>query len=510
MMAVALVLSAVPLGAETLILGTTQVPRHFNGAIQSGIATMMPTAQIFASPLRYEDDWTPRPYLAQSWEVAEDQLSVTLHLTPDATFHDGMPITSADVAFSIRTIRDNHPFASMLAPVTSVSTPDPLTAIIHLAHPHPALLLAMSPALMPILPEHIYGGPDLADNPANLKPVGSGPFRFVEYRQGDHYRLERNPDFFLPDAPRLDGLIVKIFSDPMTMLLSLESGEIDMILLVSGVHDIQRLQAIPGMQVSDAGHEAIGPLNWIAFNMGKPPFDDVRVRQAIGFGIDKRYILDQMMAGLARDALGPIAPGSPFADAGIEPYTYDPVRAADLLDAAGYPVGADGLRFTARMDFIPGVPEQGRNVAEYMKSQLAPLGIALELRSAPDFPTWAQRIATHDFDITQDNVFNWGDPVIGVHRTYLSSNIREGVIWSNTQRYSDAEVDDLLARAATEPDPEERAALYARFQHIVVEEAPILFINELPLYTAARAEVTGLPQSIWGAISPYLTLDREP
>ncbi|MEC9102592.1 MAG: ABC transporter substrate-binding protein, partial [Pseudomonadota bacterium] len=167
------------LAQQSLLVGSTQVPRHFNGAIQSGIATAMPSTQIFASPLMYSDSWDPIPYLAKSWETSADGLTVTLNLVDNATFHDGTPLTSEDVAFSIMTIKENHPFKTMLAPVTTVETPDATTAVIKLEHPHPALMLAMSPALMPIIPKHVYGEGNIQENPANLNPVGSGPFKFV-------------------------------------------------------------------------------------------------------------------------------------------------------------------------------------------------------------------------------------------------------------------------------------------------------------------------------------------
>lgn len=132
------------LAQQSLLVGSVEVPRHFNSAIQSGIATGVPATQIFASPLMYSDSWDPIPYLAKSWETSDDGLRVTLHLVDNATFHDGVPITSEDVAFSIMTIKENHPFESMLAPVVSVDTPDATTAVINLEHPHPALMLAMS------------------------------------------------------------------------------------------------------------------------------------------------------------------------------------------------------------------------------------------------------------------------------------------------------------------------------------------------------------------------------
>ncbi|MFZ1240695.1 MAG: ABC transporter substrate-binding protein, partial [Anaerolineae bacterium] len=144
-------------GGTLVILSGVGSPRHFNPALISGSATAFPAAQIFASPLRYDENWNPQPYLAKSWEVSKDGLAVTLHLVQGATFHDGHPITSEDVAFSVMTVKTYHPFKTMFAPVDKVDTPDPLTAVIRLSRPHPAILLAMSPALLPILPKHIYG-----------------------------------------------------------------------------------------------------------------------------------------------------------------------------------------------------------------------------------------------------------------------------------------------------------------------------------------------------------------
>ena len=507
--ALALALSAgfTPAFADTLVVGTTQTPRHFNGAIQSGIATFMPTAQIFASPLKFDANWNPEPYLADSWETSEDGLSVTLHLHPGVKFHDGVALTSEDVKFSIETIKANHPFQTMLEPVTSIDTPDELTVVIHLAHPHPALLLAMSPALMPILPKHIYGEGNIQENPANLAPIGSGPFKFVEYKQGEYYKLEKNPDFFIAGEPKVDEVIVQIFGDQANLTLSAERGDVDMVPFMSAIRDVQRLEKAKGVEVSDAGYDAVGPLNWIAFNTKKPPFDDVRVRQAIGYAINKDFILQRLLGGVAKDSVGPITATSPLATDEVEKYAFDLDKAKALLDEAGLKPDANGVRFTATMDFIPAMAEMGRNLAEYMRTQLKPIGIEVEVRTAPDFPTWAKRIASYDFDMTEDSVYNWGDPVIGVHRTYLSSNIREGVIWSNTQQYSNPRVDELLAQAAVELDETKRAALYKEFEQIVVEEAPILFINEVPFYTAYKDGLTGLPQTIWGAVSPWSEIE---
>ena len=487
----------------TLVIASTQIPRHFNGAVQSGLATAMPSTQIFASPLRYDDNWNPQPYLAKSWEVSPDGLSVTLKLIDNALFHDGKPVTSEDVAFSIMTIKANHPFQSMLAAVDKVDTPDPLTAIIRLKHPHPALLLAMSPALMPIIPKHVYGdGQDVKAHPANLKPIGSGPYRLTEYKQGEFYTLEKFDKFFIPGRPKLDKIVVKLVSDSNAAVVSLERGDINLLPFVSNTRDIDRIEKMANVTITDKGFAGVGPINWLAFNTRKKPLDDVRVRQAIAYAANREFIVSKLMNGKPKMATSPIAPGSPLLAPDIEMYKLDLAKSQKLLDEAGYPKAADGSRMNLTIDFIPGDEEQQRNVAEYLRSQLKRVGINLEVRAAPDFPTWAQRIANYDFDLTMDNVFNWGDPVIGVNRTYLSSNIRKGIIWSNTQQYSNPKVDELLAAGAEEKSPEKRKAIYAEFQKQVVNDVPIYFINSAPYRNAFAKGLDNLPTTIWGVMSP--------
>jgi peptide/nickel transport system substrate-binding protein len=487
----------------TVVVASTQVPRHFNGAVQSGMATAMPSSQIFASPLRYDDNWKPQPYLAKSWETSADGLSVTLKLVDNALFHDGKPVTSEDVAFSIMTIKSNHPFQTMLAAVDKVDTPDPLTAIIRLKHPHPALLLAMSPALMPILPKHVYGdGQDVKSHPANLKPVGSGPYRLTDYKQGEFYTLEKFDKFFIPGRPKLDKIVVRLVSDANAAVVSLERGDVNVLPFVAGVRDIERIEKMPSVVITNKGFDGVGPVNWLAFNTKKKPLDDVRVRQAIAYAANRDFITGKLMNGKAKVATSPIASGSPFDEPGVEMYKLDLAKSQKLLDDAGLTKKPDGSRMTLTIDYIPGSDEQQRNVAEYLRSQLKRAGINLEVRAAADFPTWAQRVSNYDFDLTMDTVFNWGDPVIGVDRTYLSSNIRKGIIWSNTQQYSNPKVDDLLAKAAQETSPEKRKALYSDFQKTVVTDAPIYFINAVPYHNAFSKGLGGLPTSIWGMMSP--------
>lgn len=276
-----------------------------------------------------------------------------------------------------------------------------------------------------------------------------------------------------------------------------------MLPLLAAPQHIARLDDHDEITVSERGYEAIGPLNWLAFNTAREPLDDPRVRKAIAYAIDRDFFLDALMQGTAQPANTPLMPGSPFHHDGLGDYEVDLDRANALLDEAGHERGADGSRFSLTIDYIPGWPDQQRNAAEMVRSQLRNVDIEVQVRSAPDFPTWAERVGGHNFDLTMDIVFNWSDPVIGVHRTYLSSNIREGVIWTNTQSYRNDRVDDLLEAAATETDEDARRKLYHEFQEIVHEDLPIYFFNAIPFHTAYRNEVGNPPLTVWGPLSPF-------
>lgn len=494
-----------PKRGGTLVMGQSVPTAQFNNAIASGTGVMVPGSQLFASPLMHDENWNPKPYLAERWEIAPDGLSVTLHLRKDALFHDGKPITSEDVAFSILTIRDNHPFNTMLRPVEAVETPDAHTAIIKLKSPHPAILYAMGPPLMPILPKHIYGdGKPIKQHPHNAKDVvGSGPFKLVEVKPGDQFVLERFDKFFLPGKPYLDRIIVKNYPDSQTSILEFEAGRLHLQPFFNRVLELERAKGNAQLTITNKGYEAIGGINWLLFNNKKKPFDDIRVRQAIAHAIDKDFVVKALHKGLSKVATGPIHSGFPQYSADVTTYKYDLKKAEALLDEAGLKKGADGIRLKITCDYYPGDEDGQKRLAEYMKPALKRVGIDVEVRAPADFAAWAKRMAEKDFDISMDAAFAWGDPVIGVNRTYLSSNIRP-LVFTNNAQYVNPRVDELLAAAEREPDPARRKALYAEFQKIVTADVPLYWLTELPYHTILNKKVRNAPTTIWGAASPLM------
>lgn len=489
-----------PTRGGQLVVALTNTPRVLNPAVQSGIVTGLVGAQLFAAPLRYDEDWTPQPYLAKSWEVSEDGLKVTLFLQEEATFHDGTPITSEDVAFSVDIIKEYHPFKSMFAPVTSVDTPDAHTAVINLSKPHPALMLAMSGQLMSIIPKHIYGdGQDPKNHPRNNEDVvGSGPFKLVEFKPGEHVIMERYEDYWEKDLPYLDRIVARIITDSSARAIALENGEMHMSNFEGEPVLINRLSKVDGLTVTKEGYGGIGPIDWLAMNTTKGPLQDVKVRQAIAYAIDKDFILKALLRGTAAEARTGIHPDSPLYYDGVPAYALDLDKANALLDEAGFPLEGD-KRFDITMEMVPFPGYKAQS--EYIKQALSKVGIMVELKAHPDFPSWAQTMGTMNFDMSLDSVYNWGDPVIGVNRTYMSDNIAKGV-WSNTQGYSNQRVDELLEAAATENDTDKRKALYKEFQEIVAEEVPIYFLNAVPMHTIYSDRVGNSPKGIWAASAP--------
>jgi len=322
----------------------------------------------------------------------------------------------------------------------------------------------------------------------------------VEFKPGEHVIMQRFEKFFLPGQPLLDRLVFREYKDSTSMVLGFERGEIDFIPFIGDPREIARLKKTPGATVTDDFVPGVGPLVWLAFNTRHPKLADKRVRQAISHAIDRDFVVKNLSTGAVRTSTGPLHSSSPFYSADVPRLGFDLAKAAQLLDAAGLKAGTDGKRLALTCDSVSSGDQ--RTLAEYLRPALAKIGIELTVRFAPDFATWARRVGEHDFELTTDSVWNWGDPVIGVHRTYQTSNIRKGVVWSNTQQYSNPPVDELMAKAAVERDSRARKKLYAEFQKLVVEDCPIAFVFETGYAGVFGRQVGAQNFGVWGPLAP--------
>jgi len=261
--------------------------------------------------------------------------------------------------------------------------------------------------------------------------------------------------------------------------------------------------------VSTKGYEALGSLNYVEFNLRAPPFDELRVRQTVAYAIDQDFMVNTLHGGLPRPGYGPLHSSSPFHSDSLNRYPVDLERARRLLDEAGYRPDGEGVRLKVVLDYPPFHADSLGTGAAYIKSQLRKVGIAVDLRAAADFPSWARRIASWDYQFTMNTHWTYPDPVIGVHRIYLCANIKK-TVWSNTQGYCNERVDALLREAGATLGVGRRKALYEEFQRIVSDELPLYFINEEPYVTVSHRTVMDPPETVWGPMQPWdeVWLDR--
>lgn len=435
-----------------------------------------PNGKVVEGLIKWDLDLRPQPSLATSWEIGEDGLSYTFHLREGVKWHDGAPFTAADVAFSIVTLKEIHPrLRGTFQNVERVDEIDDLTVRIVLSQPAPYLLTALAATGTPIIPRHIYEGTDVGSNPANAAPIGTGPFIFKEWVRGSHYILERNPDYWDAPKPYVDRIVVRFIRDQAAAAAAFETGEID----IGGqtpvsYADIARLAALDHLEVDTRGYDFGGAFNQLVFNLDSPALSSLEVRRAIAHAVDLQGIVDVAWYGYAVPSASPIGPTmAHFHDAAIQPYAYDPARAEELLDAAGYPRGADGVRLRLRTLYAPTAANNQRT-AQFVQDALARVGIVAEIANY-DLATYLREVYTErNFDLDFTTLYSGFDPTDGVQRVYWSKNIRQGLPWSNASHYSNARVDELLETAAVETDFDRRRELYFEFQNIIHEELPVL------------------------------------
>jgi peptide/nickel transport system substrate-binding protein len=471
------------------------------------------TSKIFDGLLEYDTELKPQPSLAESWTITPDGKTFTFKLRQGVKFHDGKPLTSADVQFSIMdAARVTHPRGpNTFRAVTAVKTPDAHTVVLELSEAAPYMLMAFSGYETPILPKHIYGQGDLRSHPNANNPVGSGPFKFVEWKKGQYIRLDRNPDYWKKGQPYLDRIIARFIADPSTRTAALEKGEAHFAALGAVPYqDAKTLGTLPSLTVTTKGHELISPVAELLLNTKNKPLDDKQVRKAIAYAMDRQFIIDNIWFGFGKPATGPMS--SNFAPSGlytaeVENYQVGEkgvAMANEILDKAGYKKGADGTRFGLMHDSLPYGQEWTR-FGEYVQQQLGKIGIKVTIR-LEDVPRWLKRIYTdRDFDTTANYLYNLSDPVVGVHRAFHSATIKPGTVFTNGAHWSSPKTDELLDKAKIEPDAKKRAALYNEALKIVAEEIPIVWTHEMNFPTVINNQFQDVIVSALGA---YANFDR--
>lgn len=459
------------------------------------------------------EDFSIVPGLAESWEESADQRFWTYRLRPGMKWSDGVPITADDVAYTFNRIIDGKyektNFGSYVTNMVRAEAIDDLTVQIEVSQPSPV----MDHLFVFILPKHIWESIDGKEvrkyenvGTPESPTVGSGPFVMVERQPGQFTRLEANPNWWGGKRP-VDEVIFKVFNNPDALGQALKSGEIDFAQgLDLGVYD--SLQGIPEITTVSAQPASYSE---IAFNTGaalddgtpigdgNPLLKDARIRQALNWAVDRQALVDRILGGQGSPGTTIIPPlYKQWHLDPANPYTYDPEKAAQLLDAAGYAVGPDGIRADAdgnplsfRLVYRSDDANSGRS-AEFVKSYLADIGVDIQLKGVSEDALY-EIVGQGNFDM-----FEWGwgvepDPnyMLSTFTCGARSYMDGDTIYANLSDsfYCNEEYDRLFEEQARETDFTKRQAIVKEMQQMLYDDAPYLityYANGLEAYRNDR------------------------
>lgn len=430
------------------------------------------------------------PDMAQSWEVSPDGRIYTIRLRPHIRWHDGIPFTAEDVRFTIDTIQNpkNHSgLRTEVEEITKVEVVDALTVRITLSRPLAPLLGKLRIGL---IPKHLLDGKDFNSDPFNhVRPVGTGPFKFAEWKRGEYLVLVANPDFY-GGRPKLDRIIYKFIPDPNVRLVQLKKGEVDIALI--SPKQVSAIKPSDGIAVEVV--EKSADYRVMMFNFRYPLFQDVRVRQAIQYATDRQALVDGALLGYGRPAYGPLQLNWAGAKE-IVHHDHDIKKAEILLNEAGWNRGNDGIlekegrRFSFHLTAGSNDPLRV-DLATLLAGQLKQVGIEAVVE-VKDFTS---------FKIQEVEALILGggfadEPDDDLYRFFSSRLGKEG---RNYSGYQNETVDRLLEEGRSTLDPEARKRIYQEIQRELIVDPPYNFLVYLkPLY-AVRKGVAGFTHKIFG------------
>lgn len=485
-----------PVDGGTLTVAVQVEPRTLLPLLDTNTRTSNVSAKVVEGLLTFDANFQPQPLLATGWTISADGLTYTFTLRPNVRWHDGKPFTAEDVRFSLLTQQKVGPRGRItLAGIERIDTPDPLTAVVVLREPAPYLLKALTSGETPIVPAHAYAGhAEPSASPNNNAPIGTGPFVFDSWVRGSHVILRKNPHYWKPGKPHLDTIIYKLLPDTAAISAALESGEADMSNDLA-LPDLERLGRHPQLKVESTLNAYLNNAQFLEFNLAHPVLARREVRQAIVRAVNRQFLKDSVYFGHTEIFTSPISRAlTSYHDDSAFNYPFDVALANRLLDEAGVTRGADGVRFSGRISFLPGAAF--RKTAGYVRAALGRVGIKLELVDG-DLGTYSKRIyQDRGFDININGLSTLFDPTVGVQRIYWSDGIVNRLPYVNASHYNNPAVDNLFRQAAVAVDESARAALFKRIQGIVGEDVPAYPLVAVPTITVTRARVNQLYNSV--------------
>ncbi len=433
-------------------------------------------SMIYNGLVRYDKNLEIEGELAESWDVSADNLTITFHLRKGVTWHDGEPFTSADVEFTyFLYINPETPtsYAEAFKQVTGVETPDPHTFIVHYDKPYAPALISWGTS---VHPQHLLAGNDVTKSELARNPIGTGPYKFVEWQSGEKIVLESNSEYF-EGQPYLKRVVYRIIPDISTQFLELQTGSLDFMGLSPLQFDRQTDTVALKRSYNKYRYLNFG-YTYLGYNLNRPLFQDKRVRQALAYAINKQELIDGVLLGYGSVATGPYKPDTWVYNDRVRKYPYSPEKSRQLLAEAGWTdsdgngiLDKNGKEFTFTI-----VTNQGNDLraktGEIIQRRFKEVGVNVKLRIIEWATFLKEFINPSNFDAT---ILGWtGGPEPDQFNIWHSS--KTGPRELNFIGYKNFEVDKALEQGRRVFAQHERKANYDRFQEILAEEQPYTFL----------------------------------
>ena len=463
--AIALAAGAVQAQNSSIIFAMQLEPPHLDptSAAAQAIDSVV-YANIFEGLTRFEGDGSIVPALAQSWEISEDGLTYTFKLHDGVKFHDGTDLTADDVKFSLdRAVAEDSQNAqkALFAAIQSVEVVDPTTVKITLSEPNGNLLFNLAWGDAVIVAEE-----SIAD--IKTKPIGTGPYTFQSWTQGDNIQIARNPDYWGPE-PQMETATFKFIADPTAAFAAMMAGDVDVFTGFPAPENLPQFEADDRFQVIVGSTEGETIL---AMNNKQPPFDDVKVREAVSHAIDRQAIIDGAMFGLGTPIGTHFAPHNPAYVDLIEQSGYDPELSKKLLAESGHEGG-----FATTLHLPP--PSYARRGGEIVAAQLAAVGIEAEIINV-EWAQWLESVFNgKNFGLT---IVSHTEPMdIGIYA-------RPDYYF----QYDNPDFQALMKTLDATTDPDERTKLMGDAQKMIANDYVNVYLFQLANITVAKAGIEGL------------------
>jgi peptide/nickel transport system substrate-binding protein len=434
------------------------------------------TYPIFNNLGQEDEKLNLSPELAESFDLSSDSRTLKLNLRKGVQFHTGREMTSDDVKWEIERSNDPKISAGVLRAfrilLTSVETPDKYTVILKSDQPWPAVADYIH--VMNILDQQTMATPD-----GKLNPVGTGPFKFQEYVQGDHLSMVKNPNYWKKGLPYLDGIRFQIFKDPQSMLVALEAGQLDAV-DTPPIRDTARYQNDPNWQV--VFNNIAGDSYVVTFNTNQAPTNNKLLRQAMSFALDRQRIADSVLQNVGAPKNIPYYPSSPAYDQAADHfYNFDLDKAKSLLAASGLSNVEMDFNINATSDAT-----EWSSISQIYQADLAKIGINITIRPF-DNPTLGQMLAAVNY-----NGIASGTSTVGhLHAGVLSASPTFGYT-NNRSGFKTDEFKAIDYAILTEVDPARQQQAYAAWRNFFLDQQWAMIVTSKRPRVATTSKVHGI------------------